>query len=179
MRSFLLLSFCLLFLGSLQAQKYRTAAGIRVGTEFGLTVQQSLWDNYTLEGIAQKGFFNDMASVSVLFEKHHKLLFKGLNIYMGAGPQAGFYSANKRVVYKGEEPVYRKNAYGLALIGGIEMRVKNMIISYDYKPALNFTGGDRFFDSQTGLSVRYILIKAKKKEQKWKFWKKEERRGRG
>ena len=153
------------------AQKYTTAAGIRIGTEFGVTVQQTLWNKYTLEAIAQKGFFNDLTTVSALFEQHNKIFFKGLNFYFGGGPHAGFYGT-KRTSFKGGETYERKNAYGVTVIGGLELKLKNVLISYDYKPAINVTGGDRFFDSQTGLSVRYIFIKAKKKEQKWKFWEK-------
>ena len=69
---------CLL-VSSLAAQKYRTAAGIRIGTEFGLTVQQLVLENATLEGIIQKGFFNDLTTISVLYEHHQKMVFKGLN----------------------------------------------------------------------------------------------------
>ncbi|HQW55717.1 MAG TPA: hypothetical protein PK076_06295 [Saprospiraceae bacterium] len=148
---------------TLSAQKYRTAAGIRIGTEFGLTVQQLLWDEYTLEGIVQKGFFNDIATASVLFEKHQKILSKGFNFYIGAGPHYGFYTRDR-----GE----RKNPLGVTAIAGIEMRFERVVASFDFKPAINIVGGDRIFDTQTALSLRYVLIKAKKKEQKWKFWEK-------
>src|SRR4051812_16176165 len=52
---------------SLFAQKYTTAAGIRVGSGIGLTVQQHLWDKYTLEGIAQKSLLRDGMQVAALF----------------------------------------------------------------------------------------------------------------
>lgn len=150
-------------MNAVQAQKYRTAAGIRIGTEFGITVQQLLWDEYTLEGIIQKGFFSRVATGTLLFEKHNKIFFKGLNFYFGAGPHYGFYTKNL------EE---RKNPFGISLIGGIELRVKRLNLSFDLKPAVNIIGGDRIFDTQTALSLRYIIIKAKKKEQNWKFWEK-------
>ncbi len=145
------------------AQKYRTAAGIRIGTEFGLTVQQLILENSTLEGIIQKGFFNDQTSITLLYEQHQKLVFKGLNFYIGAGPHAGIY---------GKDRDGRKNSYGLTAIGGIEMRFDRLLFSFDYKPAINFTGGERIFDSQTAISLRYIIIPAKKKEKNWKFWEK-------
>lgn len=149
---------------SSQAQKYRTAAGIRIGTEFGLTVQQLILENSTIEGIIQKGFFNDQTAITLLYEQHQKMVFKGLNFYIGAGPHVGIYDDKDRDG--------RKNSYGLSAIGGIEMRFGSLLASFDYKPAINFTGGERIFDSQTALSLRYIIIKAKKKEKNWKFWEK-------
>ena len=150
---------------STQAQKYTTAAGIRLGTGIGLTLQQSLWENYTVEGIVQKGFFNDVTNISVLFEQHHKIFSKGTNFYLGAGPQIGFYGNSIK-----NEGV--KNAFGATFIGGLEMRLGKMLLSFDYKPSLNLVGGNGFLDSQAGASLRYIFIKAQKKEHKWMFWKK-------
>ena len=148
---------------SVHAQKYRTAAGIRIGTEFGLTVQQLVLENTTIEGIIQKGFFNDQTSITVLYEQHQKMIFKGLNFYIGTGPHAGIY---------GKDRDGRKNSYGLTAIGGIEMRFGKLCASFDYKPAINFVGGEQIFDSQTAVSLRYIIIPAKKKEKNWKFWEK-------
>lgn len=148
---------------SIQAQKYRTAAGIRIGTEVGLTIQQLIHDDVTIEGIVQKGFFNDLTTVSMLGEKHQKLLFKGFNFYIGGGPHMGFY---------GKDRDGRKNTVGVTAIAGIELRLNDVVMSFDYKPAINIHGGERVFDSQTALSLRYIIIKAKKKEANWKFWEK-------
>lgn len=155
---------CLL-VSSLAAQKYRTAAGIRIGTEFGLTVQQLVLENATLEGIIQKGFFNDLTTISVLYEYHQKMVFKGLNFYLGAGPHIGLYDAADR---NG-----RKNSLGVTAIGGIEMRFGRVLASLDYKPAINIAGGEHVFDSQSAISLRYIIVPAKKKEVKWKFWERE------
>lgn len=150
---------------SSQAQKYTTAAGLRLGTGIGLTVQQSLWKNNTLEGIIQKGFFNDVTNISALFEQHHKIFSKGTNFYLGAGPQIGLYGNSIKNAGV-------KNAFGATFIGGLELRLGKMLLSFDYKPSLNLVGGNGFLDSQAGASLRYIFIKAQKKEQKWMFWKK-------
>ncbi|MEO7310710.1 MAG: hypothetical protein ABIX01_09940 [Chitinophagaceae bacterium] len=154
---------------SLQAQKYTTAAGIRLGTGIGVTLQQSLWGNYTLEGIVQKGFFNDLTTISALFEQHHKIISRGTNFYIGAGPHIGVYNQSNKTTGL-------KNPVGASFIGGLEMRFGKMLLSFDYKPSVNLTGGNGFFDSQAGVSLRYIFLKAQKKktnkDQKWKFWKK-------
>jgi len=154
----------------LQAQKYTTAAGIRLGTGIGITVQQSIGDNKTIEAIVQKGVFNDLTSVSVLYEQHNKLFSKALNFYVGAGPHIGLYNKNN------PKNIDRKNAFGASFIGGLEFKFNKMLLSFDYKPAINLTGGDGFLDSQAGVSLRYILVKAQSKKQQknqqWKFWKK-------
>ena len=159
---------------SLFAQKYTTAAGIRIGSGIGLTVQQKLWDKYTLEGIVQKNLFKDGTNITALFEQHNKVLFKGLNFYIGAGPHFEIYNnatSNDKVT---GETTYIQNAVGISAVGGLEMRFKNILLSYDYQPGVNIHGGTNVFTSQTGLSVRYILIKAKKhkKKDKGSFWQK-------
>ncbi|MES2647926.1 MAG: hypothetical protein V4717_13685 [Bacteroidota bacterium] len=159
---------------SLSAQKYTTAAGIRVGSGIGLTVQQHLWDKYTLEGIAQKSLLRDGMHVAALFERHNKLFFKGLNFYIGAGPHFNYYG-NQPVDDKSvTEPGYIKNAVGISAIGGFEMRFKRLVLSYDFQPGINFTGGPKVLTTQTGVSARYILVKAKKAKKKdnGKFWDK-------
>ncbi|KXK17734.1 MAG: hypothetical protein UZ08_BCD001002248 [Candidatus Parvibacillus calidus] len=168
MRLLFAMLFFFLWLAAACGQKYRTAAGIRIGTEFGITVQQLILENSTLEGIIQKGFFNDQTTISVLFEQHQKLVFKGLNFYFGGGPHVGLYDANDR---NG-----RKNSFGLSAIGGVEMRFGKVLASFDYKPAINFFGGEHIFDSQSAISLRYIIVPAKKKEAKWKFWEKKKKK---
>jgi hypothetical protein len=148
---------CLL-VSSLQ-QKYRTA-GIRIRTEFGLTIQQLVLENTTLEGIIQK-FFNDLTTISVLYEYHQKMVFKGLNFTLAPDAHIGLYDAAD---HNG-----RKNSLGVTAIGGIEMRFGRVLASLDYKPAINFAGGEHVFDSQSAISLRYIIVPAKKKV-KWKFW---------
>jgi hypothetical protein len=174
MRQIIVLAAITITSFSAVAQKYRTAAGIRVGSGIGLSVQQYLWDKYTLEGIAQKNLFKSGTNLSILFESHNKILFKGLNFYLGAGPHFGFYGNQQSVDTKAGETTTPtiKNSVGLSAIGGLEMRFNRILLSYDYQPGINFTGGEHVFNSQTGVTVRYIFIKAKKKEKNWMFWKK-------
>lgn len=156
-----------------QAQKYTTAAGIRLGTGVGLTVQQAITKNNTIELIAQKGFFSPETTVTALYEKHTPLIARGLNFYIGAGPHAGFYKP-KTSLLKPEETTAEQSVKiigGISAIGGLEMKLKDVILSFDYKPALNIAGGTRFFDSQSAVSLRYVLIKAKKPERKLPFGK--------
>ena len=159
---------------SIFAQKYNTAAGIRIGSGIGISVQQRLWDNYTMEGIVQKNLFKDGTHVAALFEQHNKLLSKGLNFYIGAGPHFSFYNQEIDKEKSTTQTTPVSNAFGISAIGGIEMRLKNVVLSYDFQPGVNFHGGTNVFSTQTGLSARYILIKSKKANKKGKgdFWKK-------
>lgn len=170
-KTFILVLFVAAFTTTLSAQKYTTAAGVRMGSGIGLTVQQHLWDKYTMEGIVQKNLFKAGTNVAALFESHNKLVFKGLNFYIGAGPHAGFYPSTTTFNEKGENITTSNNSFGVSGIAGIEMRFKRLVISYDYQPGVNIHGGDNVFNSQTGFSLRYILIKPKKEEKKWMIWK--------
>ena len=166
MRQVVILCSFVFLCQSIYAQKYLTAAGIRLGTGIGLTVQQSIGEHRTIEGIIQKGFFNDLTTITALFEKHQKIISKATNFYIGAGPHIGLYPSNSA------KSAYRKNAYGATFIGGVEFTFNKLLLSFDYKPALNIVGGENFFDSQAAVSLRYIIFKPAKKEQKWQFWKK-------
>jgi len=151
---------------TLSAQKYTTAAGIRLGSGIGVSVQQSLYGNKTLEGIIQKGFFSDGTTLTALFEQHNNIFSRGMNFYLGAGPQIGIY---KNGSSKNENT---SNSVGAAFIGGMEFKLGKVLLSFDYKPAINLTGGHGFFDSQSAISVRYIFLKARTQTPGWMFWKK-------
>ena len=156
----LLLATCPIF-----SQKYTTAAGIRLGGGIGITVQQALWDHYTAEVQWQKGFTNRLTTFTALFERHQPILSKGANFYLGAGAHIGSYEA------AGKENE-RSSVYGISGIGGIEFKLGSTILSADLKPVINLSGGASVFDTQAGISFRYVFIKAQKKEHTWMFWKK-------
>lgn len=150
------------------AQKYSTAAGIRLGSGIGLSIQQSIGGKNTIEGIVQKGFFNNQTTVSALFEQHHSILSKGTNFYLGAGPQIGMYGNSGKTAGI-------KNSFGVSFIGGLELKLGKTLLSFDYKPSINLSGGTSFLESGAAVSLRYVFIKAPKKEHKWMFWKKKKK----
>ena len=150
---------------ALQAQKYATAAGVRLVSGIGISLQQYVGSNYTVEGIVQKGFFNNLTTVTALLEQHNGILGKSTNFYVGAGPQIGVYGNSGKTASLG-------NSFGVSFIGGLELKFGKTLLSFDYKPSVNLVGGASFFDSQAGFSLRYVLVKTPKKEHKWMFWKK-------
>lgn len=154
----------LLAVSPLFSQKYITAAGIRVGGGIGITVQQSLWSHYTAEAQLQKGFTNGHTTFTALFEQHQRIFSKGMNFYLGIGPHVGSYQAF------GKEAESR-SVFGISGIGGMEFAFGRTILAADLKPLVNLAGGNNVFDTQAGISLRYVFIKVPKKEHKWMFWK--------
>ena len=130
------------------AQKYVTAAGVRLGGgNYGLTVQQLVGRRVTLEGIA--GLREREYSGTVLAEYHFGILGPSLNYYLGAGGHLG----------------HRKDAgsfRGLDGIVGVEYKVAflPLALSFDFKPSLEF-GGDDYARFPTAFSIRYVFIKRK------------------
>ena len=165
MKNALLLICSFFFASLLSAQSYRTAAGVRLGTGIGLSIQQKVMDKTTLEGILQSKLKSDELSLTLLLERHHNLLTRRLNFYVGGGVHKSWYTNTGEVTTK-------EQAAGISGIAGVEFTPGRLSVSWDYKPALNVWGGDQFFDSQTAVSLRYVFVKRKKKKINWKFWKK-------
>lgn len=131
------------------AQKYRTAAGLRLSPgQYGFTVQQKFLPGATLEGLALAG--PREVSGTVLAERHFGILGPSLNYYLGAG---GHLGRHKDTGTFG----------GFDAIAGVEYKVAltRLVISADFKPSIEF-GSDDWARFPTAFSVRYILIKEKK-----------------
>ncbi|MFN7119185.1 MAG: hypothetical protein ACK4TA_20470 [Saprospiraceae bacterium] len=164
------------------AQSYNTAAGMRLGTDWGLTVQQRVAKKTTIEALLQSSLQREEVLLTVLGEQHFPILTRRFNIYYGGGFHKGWINESNDQA----EPY--KDPFGLTFIGGLEFSIGRINLSYDFKPAINISGGERNFYTQTGLSLRYILIKrdtnifgADKKNKNrrksrginWKFWEKD------
>jgi hypothetical protein len=100
-----------------KAQSYSTAAGIRVGSGMGLSLQQSVGGKYTIEGILQQRFFSKNTTITGLIQQHHGLVGRGVNWYIGAGPHLGFYNTRSAQKLNAEQTTYG----GISLIGGVEV----------------------------------------------------------
>ena len=150
MKRIILLS--ILGLAALQAdaQSYITAVGGRLGTYWGLTLQQRLTKHLTVEGIAETSTRRNEVMLTGLVESHLPIFVRHLNIYGGAGIHKGWSTSNRDFV---DDP------YGISFIGGAELTIGRFNLSYDFKPALNFKGGERRFFTTQALSLRFVLIK--------------------
>jgi len=150
-----------------QAQSYKTAAGIRVDNGIQLSLQQYITNGWTAEGILHSSVGSKDLGITLLAEKHHKILFRNTNIYFGGG---GHY------YWKNEAPRtevgYDNNVYGLSFIGGAEVSLGRINVSIDWKPELHLNETSQVFDwNGAAISVRYILAKRERKTVKdWKVW---------
>lgn len=152
MKQPLLCAFLLMLLGGLpaSAQRYRTAAGIRLGDEqVGFTVQQRIFPKTTLEGLAVAGARE--VTGTVLIEQHFPMLGKRFNYYVGGGAHVGTLKDYGAI-------------YGFDGIMGIEYKVNGLpfLLSTDLKPAFHLRHED-WFNFGGAFSIRYVIVKDNKK----------------
>lgn len=131
-----------------------------MGTDWGLTVQQKVLDGVTVEGIVQSSLQREEMMVTFLAEKHYGFLGKRLNTYFGAGPHFGWI--NQTDIEPGVDLF--ENPAGISFIGGLEFSLGDFNISYDIKPAVNIKGGYQGFYTQSGISLRYVILKKHPKD---------------
>jgi hypothetical protein len=108
-----------------------------------------------------------------------------LNLFYGAGPHFGW---SDEVDENGESIAGAKGISGMI---GAEITLGGVNLSYDFKPAVNLSGGSKTIYTQSAISVRYVLAKRgdifdKQKERqrnrdkkKRKRAKEREKRGKG
>ncbi len=132
------------------AQKYITAAGLRLGSAgnaggYGLTVQQAIARRFTVEGIV--GLSARERSGTLLLEHHFGILGPSLNYYFGVGGHLGTNRDTGHVS-------------GFDGIIGAEYKIAflPLVLSFDFKPTLETSGPD-YARFPTAFSVRYVLIK--------------------
>ena len=138
----------LLVAHSAAAQKYNTAAGVRLGGgNYGITVQQRVASRVTIEGIA--GLGQREYSGTVLGEYHFGILGPSLNYYFGAGGHLGH---NKDTGDFG----------GFDGLVGVEYKVAFLpvVLSFDFKPSYEINSDD-YARFPTAFSIRYVFIKRK------------------
>ncbi|MDO8367990.1 MAG: hypothetical protein Q7T20_14405 [Saprospiraceae bacterium] len=165
------LFFALLFIAPTVAQRYKTAAGVRFDNGFNLTVQQYITKGWTIEGILHTPLIASKdLGITLLAEKHHKILFKGTNLYAGAGAH---YYWQQNSVRDADE--IHENVMGLSGIAGLEVSLGRINLAVDWKPELHLSGDQaRPFEwNGASVSLRYIIEKRERKKIKdWKFWDK-------
>ncbi len=171
MKKLLLILPAILLLNFLNAQSYNTTLGMRMGTDWGVSVQHRILKKTTIEAIIQSSFSREEAIVTLLAEQHNPVISRRFNLYVGGGIHKGWLTP--------EEGVEVKDPFGITAIFGLEFTLARLNLSYDFKPAVNLIGGEKRIYSQTAFSLRYVLFKKKKyayeknKKKSWQFWKKE------
>ncbi len=151
------------------AQKYNLSAGIRLGTEIGMTSVARVAKKGSVEGVLQYSNLYNATRFGLNYRKHHGFLGRRFNLYLGGGPGYSWYHANELAETGTSNP-------HLNVVVGVEGVLGRTHISWDYRPTYSF-GGPRVFYSETALSLRYVIMKKKwrpfKRIRKIKpFWKK-------
>lgn len=144
-------------------QRYGTAFGLRMGTDWGFTLQQRVAKHLTFEGIVQSSLQREEVLLTGMVEKHNPILGRRLNLYFGGGLHKGWIGQDPETEETFQDP------FGITLVGGVEFSLGRINIGYDFKPAINISGGEKGFYTQSGISVRYVLIKDKE-------WRKDKRK---
>lgn len=149
----ILLTLLIAGLGSVCiAQSYNTAAGIRIGTDWGLTLRQRVYENISAELMLTSSLQRDEGMFTFMGLYHQPIFIRNLNLYLAGGFHLGWTSEERN-------GLPAKNPVGLDVMGGAELTISRVNISWDFKPAVNIVGGSSTFYAQTGFSVRYVLWK--------------------
>lgn len=164
-------------------QSYGTALGLRMGNSkartVGLTFQQRILKNVTLEGIAQSDF-NRNTTGHFLVKRHRGFLTKRFNIYGGAGLSFGVEESEvEDPVTKEVKTTFNNTTFGTDIMMGVEFTLLRYNFSFDYKPNFNLVGREPWFQGQVGFSARTVIVKGstqnKRKRKRARAKRKKER----
>lgn len=148
--------FSLLSISKVDAQSYDSALGIRFGSDFGITAVQRFAKRSTAELIYEDGLFDSNRNVQVLVKQHLPLISKRFNFYTGLG--LGYIWHLDR-----DDNIVEKSAI-IPITLGAELTFGRLNIAADFQPVFLF---NKFNDNRvirsSGVSLRYVLIKRKKK----------------
>lgn len=155
----------LLFISKSPAQAYFTTAGIRLGTDYGLSLKQRLTKKMTAEAILWTGNRNTSdVGLTALLDQHRNILFRNFNLFYGAG-----------LSWKWNHPYPESNvttgSFGIPVQAGIELTIGRINLTWDYTPILYISTKSNAFDSLKGLSVRYVFMNKREGKKLMKSFK--------
>lgn len=148
------------------SQAYFTAMGIRMGTEFGISLQQRILGGITGQGIVSSNAVDQQTTATALVQLHNPLITRNVNFYIGGGLHQRWN--------RGEVP--ESGLRGVTGVAGAELTLGRINVSWDYKPVYHLNAVDHTFESETAVSLRYVFIKKlRNKKKRTPFWKKDEK----
>lgn len=153
MRKYILLFILSLLsiIGQLSGQSYNTAAGLRFGSHWGLTMQQRLAKQVTAELQLTNNYKPYGGAVDLTIQKHNPMITRRFNFYYGAGTQLAWREVETK---KGP-------AVGLNLVGGAEMTIGKLNLSWDLTPTIYVYNQDKSIQFNSAVSARYVLYRKK------------------
>ncbi len=134
-----------------------TAMGLRMGTDFGITLQQRILPKTTLQGMVSSSAATSQTTATILIQSHQPLISKRFNFYVGGG-------VHNRWIESLEEGTSSER--GITAIAGAEMTLGRLNLSWDYKPVYHLNVERQAFESETAISLRYVFIKQQKRKSK-------------
>jgi hypothetical protein len=145
--------FCTLNLA--QAQDYRTGAGARLGTPFGVSLKHFIGEQSALEGIAAIRFGG--INLTGLYQYHFDIdAVERLRWYVGGGAHLGFYN---HILYGNFSQTGVTSVIGIDGIIGIEYAFEDIpiVAALDWKPAFDIVGGPLFIPTEVAITIRYTF----------------------
>ncbi len=158
---FFLFLICSFAQSSIQAQAYNTAFGFRIGSDFGISFAQRFpaKSKTTAELIYEDGLFDSNRNGQLLIKQHLPLLSKRFNVFAGTGIGYIWHKDKNNTIVQ-ESPI-------IPLTLGAEITFSRFNLSADFQPIFLF---NKFNDNRvirsSGVSLRYVLVKRKKKQLK-------------
>jgi hypothetical protein len=151
----LIWSLCSLVTG-LSGQSYFTTGGIRMGSDFGLSLKQRILKRTTAEFILHaEQNSNSNLGFSGIYKKHRPILTRNFNLFYGAGVHWKWEERDQ------DEIILRTRSFGIPLQAGIEFTIGRINLSWDYTPILYISSNSNAFASSKGFSIRYVFINQK------------------
>jgi hypothetical protein len=144
-----------------QTQSYMTAMGLRMGSNFGVSLQQKIIGHLTAEGIVTSTAVTNQTTATALLEMHNSLISKRFNFYVGGGFHQRWQPSDE-----GSD----LNLRGVTAIAGAEMTLGRINIAWDYKPVYHLNASAQPFESETAVSLRYVFVKRGKKQKSKKIF---------
>jgi hypothetical protein len=146
------------------AQKYGNALGVRLADgnvyrSAGITFQQRIFSEVTLEGILQTDFTHNTVG-HLIIERHVPIISKRVNYYVGGGMSMGNEESTIKNKLTGEKTPtsYGNSTLGADLVAGVEITMLKFNLSIDYKPNFNITGRESWYQGEVGISARAVIM---------------------
>jgi len=147
------------------SQSYRTAVGFRLGKNIMFSATQRIVKKTTIDLYHETSLFSDKSFTALAGKRHFPLITKRLNVFLGAGPfhQFAWIQSPNDVA---STPYH---SGGLVANAGLDFTIGRLNIGYDIMPVVHLVGdgGDRKFYTQSGIALRYVIIKQPSKFKKW------------
>ena len=160
MKSIIMFKYLMLFVSfacatQLNGQSYDTAIGLRVGSDYGATIQQRITKKITVEGVYYGGFNEADVHANLLARRHFPIFTRRTNFYIGVG-------VGSHWIYDESNESFGAQQFTVPAVLGLEFTLGRLNISGDIMPHYVFNDGKpESLNSVAAISVRYVIKKKK------------------